>query len=61
MEKKFYNMKELAEIIPIGTNNLYNLVHSKDFPSISINRRILIPIEDFEQWIKSSAGKSFTV
>ena len=61
MEKKFYTMKELAEIIPIGTNNLYNLVHSKGFPSVTINRRILIPIDEFEQWIKTSAGKSFTV
>jgi len=61
MSKQFYTMKELGEIIPIGTNNLYNLVHSADFPSITINRRIIIPIDEFNEWIKSSAGKKFKV
>lgn len=61
MDKKFYTMKDLAKIIPIGTNNLYNLVHSEGFPSIKINRRIVVPVEAFEEWIQTSAGKSFTV
>ena len=52
-------MKELAEVIPIGTNNLYKLVHSEGFPSIIINRRILIPIEPLNEWIKASASKEF--
>jgi len=59
MENKFYSMKELAEVIPIGTNNLYKLVHSEGFPSIIINRRILIPIEPLNEWIKASASKEF--
>lgn len=58
MEKKFYNMKELAEIIPIGVSNLYALVHSDGFPAITINRRIVIPIDAFDEWIKTSAGKN---
>ncbi len=61
MDKRFYTMKELADLIPIGTNNLYNLVHSEGFPAIKINRRIIIPIEAFNKWIQSSAGKQFNV
>lgn len=57
MDKKFYTMKELAELVPIGTTNLYNLVHSAGFPSIIVNRKILIPVDDFNLWVKSSAGK----
>lgn len=57
MDKKFYTMKELAELVPIGTTNLYNLVHSAGFPSIIVNRKILIPVDDFNSWVKSSAGK----
>lgn len=57
MDKQFYTMKELGEVLPIGTTNLYNLVHSAGFPSITINRKIVIPVEEFNQWIKSSAGK----
>ena len=37
MDKKFYTVKELAEILPIGTSNLYSLVHAKGFPSIKIS------------------------
>lgn len=61
MDKKFYNMKDLAEIIPVGTNNLYNLVNSEGFPAIKINRRIVIPVEAFEEWIHASTGKQFIV
>ena len=57
MEKQFYTMKELADVLPVGTTNLYNLVHSAGFPSIIINRKILIPVDDFNKWVKSSAGK----
>lgn len=58
MDKQFYTMKDLAELIPIGTTNLYNLVHAEGFPSIIINRRILIPVDAFDEWIKSNAGKT---
>ena len=58
MEKKFYTMKELAELVPIGTTNLYNLVHSANFPSVTVNRRILIPVDEFNAWVKESAGKT---
>ena len=61
MNKKFYTMKELSEILPIGTTNLYNLVHSSGFPAIKINRRILIPVEEFDKWLTSSVGKKIKV
>lgn len=61
MEKQFYTMKELGEILPIGTTNLYNLVHSAGFPAIRVNRRIVIPIEEFNSWVKSSAGKKIKI
>ncbi|MDD4689411.1 MAG: helix-turn-helix domain-containing protein [Eubacteriales bacterium] len=61
MDKQFYTMKELAELMPLGTTNLYNLVHSAGFPSIVINRKILIPVDGFEKWVKTSAGKKITL
>ena len=51
MNKQFYNMKELGEILPIGTTNLYNLVHSTGFPSIKINRKIVVPVDGFNNQI----------
>lgn len=55
MDQTFYTMKELAEILPIGRNSLYKLVHSEGFPAIYINRRILIPVEPFHEWVKKHA------
>ena len=55
--KKFYSMKELGEILPIGVTNLYRLVHSDNFPAIMINRRIVIPADEFEIWVKKYTGK----
>lgn len=57
MDKQFYTMKELGKILPISTTNLYKLVNSEGFPALSINRRILIPVKDFNKWVNSSAGK----
>lgn len=57
MTKQFYTMKDLGEILPIGTTNLYNLVHSAGFPSIIINRKIVVPIDEFNKWVSSSKGK----
>lgn len=57
MSKQFYTMKELGEVMPVGTTNLYNLVHSAGFPSIIINRKILVPVDEFNKWISSSTGK----
>lgn len=57
MNKQFYTMKELAEVLPLGTTNLYNLVNSAGFPAIKVNRRIVIPVEEFNKWVSSTAGK----
>lgn len=61
MDKMFYNMKELAEILPIGTTNLYSLVNTPGFPAIRVNRRIIVPADALKEWIKSSAGKKIRV
>lgn len=57
MEKQFYTVNDLAEIMPIGKTNIYSLVHSKDFPAITVGRRIIIPIDRFNEWLNSSVGK----
>ena len=52
-----YDMKTLHEVLPIGMNNLYNLVHSKGFPKLTIGRRIIIPKKAFEEWLIESSKK----
>ena len=53
--KLCYDMKSLQEVIPIGKNNLYNLVHSEGFPKIIVGRRIIVPKKALEEWLRNSA------
>lgn len=48
-------MKTLQEAIPIGKNNLYNLVHSEGFPRITVGKRIIIPKKALEEWLDKTA------
>ena len=50
-----YDMKTLQEVIPIGKNNLYNLVHSEGFPRITVGKRIIIPKKALEEWLDNTA------
>ncbi len=50
-----YNIKTLQEVIPIGKNNLYNLVHSEGFPKITVGKRIIIPKKALEEWLQKTA------
>lgn len=56
-----YDMKALQEVLPIGKNKLYTLVHSKGFPKLIIGRRILIPKKAFEEWLVESSKNLETV
>lgn len=51
----FYDMKQLAEIFPVGRNNLYNMVHQEGFPKLYVGKKILIPKMELEEWIRKSA------
>lgn len=54
-ESLCYDMKTLQEVIPIGKNNLYNLVHSEGFPKITVGKRIIIPKKALEKWLQTAA------
>ena len=46
-----YTVNELAKVLNIGMNSAYCLVNSKDFPKLTVGRKILIPKKALEQWI----------
>jgi len=51
MEKLVYTVKEVAEILNIGMNKAYELIHQKEFPCKNLGRKILIPRKPFEDWV----------
>lgn len=52
-----YTTKDLQIILKCGSRTIYNLVHSKTFPSIKIGRKYFIEKNALENWLSKSKGK----
>ena len=46
-------VKELPQILKIGANSAYTLIHSKAFPVIKIGQTYRIPAEPFYAWLRN--------
>lgn len=63
MEKEFYksydelplmlSVSQVATVLGISRTSTYDLVKEKDFPSITIGSRIVVPKEELILWIKN--------
>ena len=55
MEKKhrFYNVKELAQLLGVSKSLIYDLIYKKKIPAMRIGRRILIPYAYVELLVES--------
>lgn len=47
-------VKQIQEILKIGTNTAYNLIHSQAFPVIKIGQCYRIPAAPFYAWLENS-------
>lgn len=51
------NAETLKNVLGISLTSAYELMHEKDFPSIKIGNRIIVPKEKFIEWVdKKSDG-----
>lgn len=48
----FLNADMVAKVLGIAPSTGYELMHEKDFPTLKIGNRILVPKEEFRQWVK---------
>ncbi len=52
-EKRTYSVSEAAHVLGISTQLMYPLTRSKGFPLLIVGqRRKLIPIKAFHEWIE---------
>lgn len=56
-QKYTLTVNEASEAMGVGLNAMYQLVRRSDFPTLRINRKILIPVKEFELWISKNTGK----
>ena len=43
--------RDLAAALGISTPSAYNLLHSADFPTLTIGKRMMVPKEKLLEWI----------
>jgi predicted DNA-binding transcriptional regulator AlpA len=48
----FLNAKLVAQVLGISPSSGYELLHQQDFPTLKIGSRIVVPKEEFIQWVK---------
>ncbi len=55
MKKTTISVQELASELGISMTKAYELVRREDFPVIRIGKRILIPVEILNEWLRREA------
>jgi hypothetical protein len=48
---------DVASFLKININRVYCLCRSKDFPCIQLGKRLIIPRDQFWEWLRKSAEK----
>jgi len=49
-------VEDVGRILGINRAAAYELVKSEGFPSIRIGRRILVPLDSLNEWLKTASG-----
>ena len=49
----FLNAEKLAKVLGVSISSAYELMHAKDFPSVRIGKRFIVPREDLKAWIEN--------
>lgn len=58
MEKMTLTVKEAAQMLNVSVPTMYDLTHRADFPVIIVGqRRRVIPIDQFKEWIAKESRK----
>ena len=52
----FLNAKAVASVLGISPSSGYELMHQRDFPTLKIGNRIVVPKEKFIQWVERNTG-----
>ena len=49
----FLNVATVAKLLGISQSSGYELMHEKEFPSIKIGSRILVPRDKLKEWVEN--------
>ena len=52
----FLNADTVAKTLGVSPSSGYELMHDKEFPSLKIGSRIVVPKESFIRWVEQNTG-----
>lgn len=56
-QQQTLTVKEIREIMNIGINTAYNLIHSRAFPVKKVGHSYRIPSASFYQWLNQPSNE----
>ena len=52
----FLNAQTVAKVLGVSPSSGYELLREKDFPSLRIGNRIVVPKDEFIRWVERRTG-----
>ena len=52
----FLNAATVARVLGVAPSSAYELMHEKDFPTLRVGSRMVVPKEKFIQWAEEQSG-----
>ncbi|HCA29813.1 MAG: helix-turn-helix domain-containing protein [Oscillospiraceae bacterium] len=53
----FLNAEVVGRVLGVSISSAYELMHEKNFPSIRIGNRLIIPKDKFIEWVNAKAER----
>ena len=52
----FLNAELISKVLGVSLASAYELMHDKEFPAVHVGIRIVVPKEQFQQWVEEQMG-----
>lgn len=52
----FLNSETVAKVLGVSSSSAYKLMHEPGFPVLRVGNRMLVPKEQFIQWVMEHTG-----
>lgn len=52
----FLNAELISKVLGVSLSSAYELMHDKEFPAVHVGSRIVVPKEQFQQWVEEQMG-----
>ena len=59
-ERKAYSVPEVADILGVSVDTVYEMVRSNDLPHKRLGRRIIVPVQSLNAWLENADEWEFS-